>query len=165
MRVSLRPPYDTQPAASAPWQQFLFAPEKDEGAGSRPHTAQPARILIVEDDVLVASQMEDALREAGFEIIGIAATGIEALQIAALHPPTLAILDIRLPGGRDGIDTALELFRSHGVRSIFASAYSDREARERAEPASPLGWLQKPYRMSSLTAMVRHAANQVRRPS
>jgi DNA-binding NarL/FixJ family response regulator len=72
------------------------------------------------------------------------------------------VVDIRLPGDRDGIDTALELFREHGIRCIFASAYSDREARQRAEDAAPLGWLQKPYTMTSLTELVQAAVRQLR---
>ena len=71
-------------------------------------------------------------------------------------------MDIRLAGDRDGIDTALELFRSHGIRCIFASAYSDQEAQRRAAPAAPLGWLQKPYTMASLTAKVRAALSELR---
>jgi hypothetical protein len=50
---------------------------------------------------------------------------------------------------------------AYGIRCIFASAYSDAEARQRAEPAAPLGWLQKPYSMTSLTAAVRQATNEL----
>lgn len=120
------------------------------------------RILIVEDDVLIASQIEAALTDEGFEIAGTAVTGKEALQLAEAQSPTLVVTDIRLAGDRDGIDTALELFRLHGIRCIFASAYSDQEARRRAAPAAPLGWLQKPYSMASLTAMVRAAVSELR---
>jgi DNA-binding response OmpR family regulator len=119
------------------------------------------RILIVEDDLLIASQMEAALTDAGFQIAGTASTGTEALQLAHAASPTLVVMDIRLAGDRDGIDIALELFRSHGIRCIFASAYSDQEAQRRAAPAAPLGWLQKPYTMASLTAKVREAVREL----
>ena len=85
------------------------------------------------------------------------------MQAVASQPPDLAIVDIRLAGDRDGVDTALELFRSHRIRCIFASAYSDPEARQRAEAAAPLGWLQKPYTMASLTDLVRSVATQLGR--
>jgi len=137
-----------------------FAP--DDTAGSRSQLRGPHRILIVEDDVLIASQMEAALSDAGFEVVGTLTTGEEALQTASTHRPDLAIMDIRLAGDRDGVDTALELFESHGIRCIFASAYSDQEARRRAEGASPLGWLQKPYTMQALTRMVRAATETMR---
>jgi len=54
------------------------------------------------------------------------------------------------------------LFRSQGIRCIFASAHSDQDSRLRAQPAAPLGWLQKPYTMASLTAMVRAAVRELR---
>jgi two-component system, response regulator PdtaR len=139
----------------------LFA--SDESTASRTQARRPDRILVIEDDLLIATQVEITLAEAGFEVVGVAPTGEEALELAAKDPPDLAVVDIRLAGDRDGVDTALELFRSHGVRCIFASAYSDGEARQRAAPAVPLGWLQKPYSMASLTEMVRTAANEVRR--
>ena len=133
-----------------------------EGSASGAESENSHRILIVEDDFLVASEMEAALTDAGFQIAGIAASGEEALELAHSQSPTLVVIDIRLAGDLDGIDTALELFRAHGIRCIFASAYSDQEAQRRAVPAAPLGWLQKPYTMASLTAKVRAAVNELR---
>jgi two-component system, response regulator PdtaR len=142
------------------WGDLLCAPDK--GGGSRTTPDEPDRILIIEDDLLIASQIETTLVDAGFEIIGVTGSGDEALEMARARLPTLAVVDIRLAGDRDGVETAIELFRLHGVRCIFASAYSDQEARRRAKPASPLGWLEKPYTMASLSAIVRAAASEVR---
>lgn len=133
-----------------------------EGGASGTQSENSGRILIVEDDLLIASEMEAALTDAGFQIAGTASTGKEALQLAHALSPTLVVMDIRLAGDLDGIDTALELSRSHGIRCIFASAYSDQEAKRRAAPAAPLGWLQKPYTMASLTAKVRAAVRELR---
>jgi DNA-binding NarL/FixJ family response regulator len=142
-------------------QRALFA--SDECGGSGPGVREPDRILVIEDDLLIATQIRSVLSEAGFDIVGIATTGAEAIEMARTYTPDLAIVDIRLAGDRDGIDTALELFRLQGIRCLFASAYSeDREARQRAEPASPLGWLQKPYSMVSLKHMVQTAASDLR---
>jgi two-component system, response regulator PdtaR len=147
--------------APAPFENnAVFAIE--EGAHSRTRVSKPARILVIEDDLLIATQIETTLTEAGFDVVGLAPTGEEAIELAANDPPDLAIADIRLAGDRDGVDTALELFRSHGIRCIFASAYSDDEARQRAAPAAPFGWLQKPYSMASLKDMVTKAADEVR---
>lgn len=141
-------------------QHLLFAPEV--GGGSLTEPGRLARILIIEDDLLIASQIEGALTEAGFEVVGVATTGEAALELVRAKRPDMAVVDIRLPGDRDGVDTALEMFRTHGIRCIFASAYSDPEARGRAAPASPLGWLQKPYTMPSLVTMVRRATSELR---
>jgi two-component system, response regulator PdtaR len=148
------------PLSSSQRQWRYFAPAADGAVSGG--ADETARILIVEDDILIASQMEAALAHDGFEIAGVASTGKEAFQLAEAESPTLVVMDIRLAGDRDGIDTALELFRLHGVRCIFASAHSDDDTRRRAAPAAPLGWLQKPYTMASLTAMVRAALKELR---
>ena len=127
------------------------------------NSADNDRILIVEDDFLIANDIETALTNSGFRIGGIATTGEGALKLAIAQSPTLVVMDIRLAGDLDGIDTALELFRSHSIRCIFASAHSDLEAQRRAAPAAPLGWLQKPYTMASLVAKVRAAVTELRR--
>ena len=153
-----RPAAGPVPGLADPDKRPRLVFSQDEGGRAGRNPAQAARILIVEDDFLVAMQAETALIEAGFEIAGIAATAEEALELAASQRPTLVVMDIRLASKRDGIDAALDLFRMHGLRCIFATAHSDREVRSRAEPASPLGWLQKPYTMVSLVELVRKAA-------
>jgi DNA-binding response OmpR family regulator len=133
----------------------VFARDDAAGSDKRPDT--PERILVVEDDFLVAMQMESALVEAGFVVAGVAATGEDAVELAASERPHLVVMDIRLAGDRDGIDTALQLFSEQGIRCIFATAHQDERSRARAAPAIPLGWLHKPYTMVSLVDMVRRA--------
>jgi DNA-binding NarL/FixJ family response regulator len=118
-------------------------------------------ILIVEDDFLAASEMEAALMEAGFEVVGIANRAEEAVRLAKSQLPALAIMDIRLIGRPDGIDTAIQIFRETGIRSIFATAHHDARMRARALPASPLGWLPKPFAPHALVAMVRRALTEM----
>ena len=151
--------------SSNPVRRFAYPAPLDKRGSSQMEWSENGRILIVEDDVLVSTQMEIALNEAGFEIVGTAASGEEALHLAELHQPDLAVMDIRLAGEKDGIDTALELFGLRGIRCIFASAHSDDDAHRRATAASPLGWLQKPYMMESLALLVRSAINEVRSQS
>jgi DNA-binding NarL/FixJ family response regulator len=126
-------------------------------AGPGADTGTGGRILVVEDEYLVASEIEAELVAAGFEVPGLARTADEAVRLALSLRPTLVIMDIRLAGRRDGIDAALEIFRSSGIRSIFATAYGDPRTRARAEAAFPLGWLTKPYTALSLLAAVRQA--------
>lgn len=149
------------PSSSPHWsRELVLAP--DDRLASETQSDNSERILIVEDDLLVATEMEATLCDAGFVVVGIATTGKEALQLARTECPILAVMDIRIAGDRDGIDTAFELFRSQGIRCIFASAHSDHDSRLRAQPAAPLGWLQKPYTMASLTEMVRGAVGELR---
>jgi DNA-binding NarL/FixJ family response regulator len=115
---------------------------------------EPARVLVVEDDFLIAMQTESALSAAGFHVIGTAATAEEAVALAAKERPVLAVMDIRLASKRDGIDAARELYQELDIRCIFATAHDDESTRRRAAPYSPLGWLAKPYTTASLVALV-----------
>ena len=90
------------------------------------------RILIVEDDYLVALQFENALTEAGYDVVDIASTAEEAVQIVPDYRPELVLMDVRLAGPRDGIQAAEEILDRFGIRSIFVSAFSDPATRARA---------------------------------
>jgi DNA-binding response OmpR family regulator len=128
----------------------------EEPSGAAEDADGSTRILVVEDDFLIASQMEDALSEAGFDVV-LASSAEEALAIVAAGRPELVVMDVRLSGAMDGVDAALELFRTYGLRSIFSTAHSDPVVRARAAPAQPLGWLIKPYSMPALVAAARGA--------
>jgi DNA-binding NarL/FixJ family response regulator len=131
-------------------------PAQDSSARPAEPRARP-RILLVEDDFLVGMEIEAGLRDAGCDVIGVAATAEEAVSLAEAERPLLAVMDIRLAGERDGVDAALEIERRLGIRSLFASAHGDHEVRARAAAARPLGWIGKPYRVTALVAAVRHA--------
>ncbi len=146
-----------------PAPKFPAAFSRDDPAGSANTHAEAARVLIVEDDYLVAAEIENALDQAGFDVIGIANSADEAIKIAATARPLLAVMDIRLNGKRDGIDVALELFAAQGIRCIFATAHQTADARGRANPAKPIAWLPKPYTMPTLVAVVRQAVEDLRR--
>ena len=120
----------------------------------------PTRILIIEDDYFVASNLEHRLKEAGYEVVGIAVSAGEAEQLAKEHRPALAITDIRLAGNSDGIDAAITLSNVYGIPSIFASAHGDIEIRRRAEGANPVGWVSKPYSFELILAAVRSALDR-----
>ena len=132
----------------------------DRPAGERPDRQPPARILVVEDDFLIAMQTEAALAAAGFHVIGTAATAEHALELAEKERPALAVMDIRLASKRDGIDAARELYHEYDIRCIFATAHDDEATRKRAAPFAPLGWLAKPYTTASLIALVAAAVRE-----
>lgn len=139
--------------AFAPKPVFRLA--RDESAGADKAAEPQAPILVVEDDFLVAMQIEAALTEAGFALTGTVGSGEEAIAMVAAIRPALVLMDIRLAGRMDGVDAALVLFRKHGIRCVFATAHHDPEVRRRAAPAEPLGWLAKPYAMPAMLAAVR----------
>src|SRR5204863_4512737 len=119
------------------------------------------RILIVEDNYFVAHQCETALREAGYEVVDVVETAEQALEIAMRRRPELVLMDIYLPGKRDGIDAAIEIFQRLGIRSVFASALADAAVKARAESAKPLAWLAKPFNDRKLVTTVESALHEV----
>jgi two-component system, response regulator PdtaR len=133
-----------------------------EATAEKPARAEPVCLLIVEDNYLVASAMEAVLTEAGFGIAGIAGSADEALELAKAKRPTLALMDIRLNGSRDGIDAAFELLAAYGIRCIFATAHHDAPTRARAQPAHPLAWVPKPYATASLVEAVERAVLELK---
>lgn len=136
----------------SPTQQILAS---TDGGDKRRRTAaadasasrapQQMRVLIVEDEWFVATEIETTLRSAGYAVTGIAISAREAIQMAEIHQPEIILMDIRLKGARDGVDAALEIFRRLGLRCLFVSAYVDAETKKRAKPAKPYGWLSKPF--------------------
>lgn len=123
---------------------------------------KPVRILIVEDDALVALGVRLTLTELGFDVVGIAASELEALSAAAAEHPDLALMDIRLRGANDGVQVARRLWLEKGVRSIFLSAYADEQTMERVAQAKPLGFIQKPYSAPQLRLALDTACTRLR---
>ena len=107
------------------------------------------RILIVEDEVVVAWMLADSLERAGHEVVGRAATMADALALceAAAPPPELALLDIKLRDGSNGVDVARALMERWGVRAIFTSAHVT-EAR-RAKGVA-FGCIGKPFQAATM---------------
>ena len=95
---------------------------------SEKETGATPRILIVEDEYLVATEMEAGLSEAGYEVAGIATTAGEALRLAEAERPALIVMDIRLAGNSDGVEAAKQIYQTTGIRCIFATAYSEPNA-------------------------------------
>ncbi len=112
------------------------------------------RVLIAEDDFLIALQIQEALSAAGLQVVGTATTANEALDLAREERPALVVMDVRLAGRSDGIEAARELFHRFNIRCLFTTANDDLHTRVRAEPYAPLGWLAKPYTMESLVLAI-----------
>ena len=120
------------------------------------------RILIADDDRLVLLTLADGLREAGFEVIE-ACDGLQALALCRDKVPTLALLDIRMPG-LDGLELARRLRDETAVPFLFLSAYNDEQFVQRASEIGALGYLVKPLTIAAILPTVRTAlarANEI----
>ena len=122
-----------------------------------PDRSKPISVLIVEDEALIASYIEEVLGESGFRVAGIAASGPEALSLAAEERPALALVDIRLTGPIDGIELACQLREKFAVPAIFLSGLIDAQTTERARAAQPLGFLPKPFLPSQVFNAIQRA--------
>jgi CheY-like chemotaxis protein len=122
-----------------------------------PDRSKPVSILIVEDEALIASYIEEVLGGSGFRVAGIAASGPEALSLAAENHPSLALVDIRLTGPIDGIELACLLRQRFDLPAIFLSGLADADTTARAQTARPLGFLPKPFLPSQVFNAIQRA--------
>lgn len=120
------------------------------------------RLLIVEDEWIVARFIEDVAEAQDICCIGIASQWEEVLEITNHQTPQIAIVDINIKGGVDGIEVAKRLRQMFDIPMIFLTAYKDVQTVKEAAEASPLAYLIKPVTAEELTANIILAANAVK---
>lgn len=119
-------------------------------------TIEPG-ILIVEDDLIVAQDIQIKLEKNGYHVIGIHSRGEDALAICEKNPPELVLMDIVLEGDIDGIDTAYQINAIADVPIVYLTAYADEDSLERAKVSKAYGYLIKPFDERTLISTIRLA--------
>lgn len=114
-------------------------------------------IFIVEDEAIVALNLKNNLERIGYSVSGVVSSGEEALEKIDIFNPDLIIMDIKLQGVLDGIDTAAILNKKYNIPFIFISAYSDEGIIERAKHVEPFGYIIKPFGTNNLRAAIEMA--------
>lgn len=114
-------------------------------------------VLIVEDDWMVASGLREMLRGDGYEVVGIAARAEQVDPLVRARRPVLALVDIDLGRGGDGVDIARDLLAPAGVRVVFTSAHADATTLERIGTARAAGFVVKPFSHRQLRAALQIA--------
>lgn len=109
-----------------------------------------ARILVVEDEVIIAMEIKNNLRSLGYEVTSIVDSSSKAIQKAEQDKPDLILMDIRIKGDLDGIETAEIIRNRFGIPVVFSTAYLDEERIERAKITMPFGYLLKPIQERDL---------------
>lgn len=104
-----------------------------------------SRLLVVEDEVLVARDIQARLQRMGYEVVGTVARGEDAVSTALAESPDLILMDINLKGEMDGIEAATQINEVRSVPVIYCTAYSNDEVLERAKITSPFGYVLKPF--------------------
>src|SRR5512143_1739028 len=114
----------------------------------------PKRILIAEDDGIIAARLQSILTKMGYIVPAVVASGEEALRRAAEAPPDLALMDIRLAGDIDGIQAGGQMHARWGTPLIYLTAYMDDSLLQRARATEPYGYLVKPIQDRELRATI-----------
>jgi PAS domain S-box-containing protein len=120
----------------------------------------PATLLIVEDDSILAADLEVILSTLGYLVRGPVATGEEALALLEHHRVDLVLMDIELAGELNGIETAARLARSHDIPVVFLTGFSHDPLLEQARVAAPYGYLIKPVAERELAATIAMALHR-----
>jgi len=119
-----------------------------------------ARILIVEDETIVAMDIAATLRRLGYDIAGTAGTGAAAIETARATSPDLILMDIRLKGSMDGIAAATAIQAERPTPVVFLTAHADADTVERSKAAAPHGYIVKPFDERSLHRVVEIALHR-----
>ena len=121
----------------------------------------PFKILIVEDEMVIAANIALQLSSLGYEICGMLPTGEEALRFVQDNKPDLVLMDIQLKGSFDGIETALFMQKQRDTPVIYLTANSDDTHFARAKETNPLAFLSKPFRKQDVRRAVELAVNRI----
>jgi PAS domain S-box-containing protein len=115
------------------------------------------RILITEDEIMVARDLEQRLQKLGYQVVDIVDTGEDAVQKTASVHPDLVLMDIRLRGEMDGIAAATQIYSAFKTPVIFLTAHADLSTLERAGSSEPFGYIIKPFQEKALHAAIEMA--------
>ena len=123
------------------------------------------KILIVEDEMILASDVKYQLEELGYNVVGIVNNGKDAIKLTLETDPDVILMDIVIKGDIDGIETAQQINKLYNIPIIYTTAYFDEEILERAKKTEPYGYIIKPYQEGQihtaiLMAIHRHQQDQ-----
>jgi diguanylate cyclase (GGDEF)-like protein/PAS domain S-box-containing protein len=118
---------------------------------------EKTRILIVEDEGLIARDIEDMVRNAGYEVAAVVGTGEEAVEKAERTHPDLILMDIILRGAMDGVEAAEKIREQFNIPVIYLTAHTDENTLERAKLTEPLGYTLKPVEQKELMTVMEMA--------
>ena len=136
------------------------SPSRRKRLDTRIVNRQGIKVLVVEDEAIVAQAIRMTLQDKGYEVVGVAGTSEKALGLVEEHEPHLIIMDISIQGDTDGIETARIVRERTGTPVVFLTAYSDDATLDRAREAEPNGFLLKPLDDRSLLPTIEMALHK-----
>ena len=124
-----------------------------------PAGAPPRRVVIAEDEALIRLDLAEMLRDEGYQVVGEAGDGQEAVDLAESLRPDLVIMDVKMPR-RDGIDAAAEIAAKRIAPIVILTAFSQRDLVEKARDAGAMAYLVKPFSISDLIPAIEVALSR-----
>ena len=121
-----------------------------------------AKVLLVEDDGIVSQDLYETITRLGYEVVGIAAEGFDAVRMADELAPELIVMDVELRGRVDGIEAARMIQRRAHVPVIFLTGHRDAQTLDRAVQTGPLGYIVKPFQEIELRCAIEVALHKHR---
>jgi PAS domain S-box-containing protein len=118
---------------------------------------EKAKILVVEDDAITAEDLQDRLKDLGYDVPAIAASGEEAIKKAEEIKPDLMLMDIVLKGDMDGIEATEQIHDRFDVPIVYLTAYIDEERLEKTKVTKPYGYIIKPFEDRELRPVIEMA--------
>jgi len=112
------------------------------------------RILIVEDEVIIAHDIMKTVEDYGYEVVAMVASGDEAIKLARDDSPDLILMDIVIEGEMNGIEAALRINENSPIPVIYLTAFSDVKTLRKASESNPYGYILKPFEERELLSII-----------
>lgn len=131
-------------------REVLREPFTSEAGREHSFYGAAMRVLIVEDEVIIALDLVHQLKAIGCDVISIVTSGEEAFRVVKASIPDLVIMDIKIKGRYDGLAVAQELAHHYRIPIIFISAYSDEKTKSEVKISKPYVYIHKPFTREAL---------------
>lgn len=118
---------------------------------------EQTRVLIIEDEALVALDLAKGLERDGYQVAGIADSAVSAMELFNAGPVDILLVDVSIIGDKDGIDTARELLKIRQVPLIYLTAFTDGGTLDKAKTTNPSAYLAKPYTLTNVRIAIEMA--------
>jgi len=113
-----------------------------------------ARILIVEDEIIVATNLEESLAEMGHDVLGCVPSGEQAIELASRQRPELILMDVRLSGTLTGVEAARTIWQTLKIPIVYCTAHPDIEALEAVQTMECYGYVTKPFQSDAVRGTI-----------
>jgi len=144
-----------EPAAALDLSTPVRPASEQASSGTKP----ARRAVVAEDEALIRMDVVETLREAGYEVVGEAGNGEEAVALATEHKPDVVVMDVKMPV-LDGISAAEQIMKAHLAPVVMLTAFSQTELVERARDAGAMAYVVKPFSPADLLPAVEIAISR-----